>query len=325
MASVWIRARATKRGDRRYIVEFRLGGREASIRYGGSFKTRRDATTRRSWIVGEMAALRVPDLRLLADPVRSPTLNEAAERWKASRVDVAESTRVLHRVALGRVLPILGIRHVDELQPADVAELVARLTPRATSARRSPRSVTALAQTLDHAGVDPNPARDKVARSPATRGTRRATAADRRACRGRLPHDPEGSSARAALARLVGRPCRLGRRRHGRRLRRVASARSATRLGQQDPTRPLGRTAGRARRGNRGAHSALARIATRPRGCSPSRARTRCVPRSRRRAGRSRFRSGRRTTCVTAASRCCIGRAAPGPRSALSSGSVPRV
>jgi hypothetical protein len=35
MASVWIRARPTKDGGKRYRVEFRLGGREARIRYGG--------------------------------------------------------------------------------------------------------------------------------------------------------------------------------------------------------------------------------------------------------------------------------------------------
>jgi integrase len=89
------------------------------------------------------------------------TLAEAAERWRLSRVDVAESTRVLHRVALGRVLPILGTRRVDEISVADVADLVARLHADGRKRETISKSITYLAQTLDHAGVEPNPARDK--------------------------------------------------------------------------------------------------------------------------------------------------------------------
>jgi hypothetical protein len=79
MPSVWIRTRTTRAGDKRFRVQYRLGGREASIRYGGSFKTQREANLRRSWIVGELAAQRVPDLRLLdTEPDHAPTLREQA-------------------------------------------------------------------------------------------------------------------------------------------------------------------------------------------------------------------------------------------------------
>ena len=142
---------------------FRLGGRESTERYGGSFATHKLALARKAWIMGELAALRVPDLGLLnVEPERSPIVAEAAERWRASRVDVADSTRVLHRVALGRVLPILGDSHVDDLTSADVADLVARLHADGRKRETISKSITALAQTLDHAGVDPNPARDRV-------------------------------------------------------------------------------------------------------------------------------------------------------------------
>jgi hypothetical protein len=59
-----------------------------------------------------------------------------------------------------------------------------------------------------------------------------------------------------------------------------------------------------------------ARIATPRRGSSPAPGRTRSERRSRRRAGRWRSRSGRRTTCATAASRCCTSRGA-GPGAGL--------
>jgi integrase len=160
--SVWVRPRPTGNGRKRYRVEYRLGGRESKIRYGGSFKTRREANARKGWIAGELAALRVPNIRLLDGEVAaSLTLRDAAKRWRESRVDVAESTQVLHRVALDRVLPILGGRRVDEISVADVADLVARLHADGRKRETIAKSVTYLAQTLDHAGVEPNPARDK--------------------------------------------------------------------------------------------------------------------------------------------------------------------
>jgi integrase len=163
MASVWIRARPTPAGVKRYRVEYRLGGRESRVRYGGSFKTMREALARKQWIAGELAGLRVPDLRVLtAEPERAPTLEQAAKRWRASRVDVAAGTAVLHRVALDRVMPVLGSRRVDELTAADVAELIAGLHAAGYKRETIRKSTTALAQVLDHAGISPNPVRDRL-------------------------------------------------------------------------------------------------------------------------------------------------------------------
>ncbi len=162
MPSVWITPRPTRNGDRRYRVLYRLGGRETTPRYGGSFQTKREALTRKQWIAGELAALRVPDLKRIAAPERAPTLEEAAERWKASRVDVADGTRMLHRVALKRCMRLLGKRRVDDLRPSDVADLVAELSAAGLKRETIRKSVTALAQVLDHAGITPNPARDRV-------------------------------------------------------------------------------------------------------------------------------------------------------------------
>src|SRR6187551_3259854 len=58
---------------------------------------------------------------------RARTVEEACRQWRASRVDVTEGTRVLHRVALGRVVPILGEHRVDDLTIADVNRLVTEL------------------------------------------------------------------------------------------------------------------------------------------------------------------------------------------------------
>jgi integrase len=157
VGSAWVEKRVTGDG-----VRYRLGGREAPRLYAGVFRTMREARARRDWVVGELAARRVPDLSTLAAPASAVTLREASIRWQASRVDVRESTRIQHRTALGRVLPILGDKPINLITPADVADLVAELAA-AEKARESIRkSVTALAMVLDHAGVAPNPARDRV-------------------------------------------------------------------------------------------------------------------------------------------------------------------
>jgi integrase len=165
MPSVWIEPRPTQDGKRRYRVRYTLGGRESSKRYGGSFRTQREAEARIRWIGGELAAMRVPDLRQLEGPMDVPTLAEACDRWRASRVDVAEGTRVLHRVALGRVTPILGSLRVDEVTVDDVNRMVVELAK--TRKRETIRkSVKYAASVFDEFGIDPNPFRDKRVRLP---------------------------------------------------------------------------------------------------------------------------------------------------------------
>src|SRR5437868_4954928 len=127
MPSAWIRRRSTRAGDPRWRVEFRVGGRESRPRYAGTFPRRQDALARKRWIAGELAAMRIPDLATLDEPVDLPVLRDVARRWQASRVDVRETTKTQHHTALGRVLPVLGDRRVDAIAPADVAELVGRL------------------------------------------------------------------------------------------------------------------------------------------------------------------------------------------------------
>lgn len=167
MASVWITPRTTKSGEKRYRVEYRLGGRESGTRYGGSFGTKREATARKQWIAGELAAMRVPELRSLRrESTKSPMLGAMAEKWRASRIDVRTSTQIQHRTALARALPLLGKRPVTEISSADVAELVAKLSAEGKARESIRKTRTALAMVFDFAGVAPNPARDINVRLP---------------------------------------------------------------------------------------------------------------------------------------------------------------
>ena len=162
MASCWITRYSPKAGGTIYRVVYRLGGRESVPRRAGSFRTLREAQVRKAWVAGELAAMRVPDPRLFASPPEAPTLAAVAEEWRASRVDVSESTGATHRVNLGRILPRVGGRSVDKITPADVAYLVGELAE-AKLARESIRKTLAtLAMVLDYAGITPNPARDRL-------------------------------------------------------------------------------------------------------------------------------------------------------------------
>jgi len=166
MPSVWLKRRPTKAGSTRFRVVYRVGGRESRVRYAGSFATKREALIRKAWVAGEFAAMRVPDVGALTEPAAAPTLRDVAKRWQSSRVDVRESTTIQHRTALNRVLPILGDRAVDELTPADVAELVGALAAEGKARESIRKSKTALAMVLDYAKVRPNPARDPDVKLP---------------------------------------------------------------------------------------------------------------------------------------------------------------
>lgn len=162
MPSSWIERRPTKAGDSRYRVRFLLGGREDRPHYAGSFKTRTEALTRKRWVDGELAAMRVPEISLVRqEPTAAPTLREAAERWIVSRIDVKPHTQAQFRSDVARALPTLGDRRVDAITAGDVAELVASLAE--TRKRETvKKTLQALAMIFDHAGVAPNPAREKA-------------------------------------------------------------------------------------------------------------------------------------------------------------------
>jgi integrase len=165
MASVWVARRPRKKGGHTFRVMFRTGGRESMPRYGGAFRTMREAKIRRDTIAGELAALRVPELQLTAEP-SAVILRAAADRWQASRVDVAENTRTRHCLELARILPRLGDRRVEDLAPGDVSGFVATLVGEEYARGTIRKTLQTLAMVLDDAGVSPNPARDKHVRLP---------------------------------------------------------------------------------------------------------------------------------------------------------------
>ena len=144
----------------RYRVEFRLGGREAPTRYGGSSNESRGARAK-AWIGGELAARRVPDLSSLDESIVTPTLAQTYESWQATRVDVSEATATYQRSRFRRASS-LHRRPVDGITAADVATLVGELSAAGKARETIRKTVTVLSMIFDHASVTPNPARDRV-------------------------------------------------------------------------------------------------------------------------------------------------------------------
>jgi hypothetical protein len=95
------------------------------------------------------------------------TLTEVAERWRATRIDVAEGTGKTYTTKLNRIRPVLGTTPVDEVTWEDVQLLVNKLHEEDHLDRESIRKTrSTLAQVLDFAEVSPNPARDKRVKLP---------------------------------------------------------------------------------------------------------------------------------------------------------------
>jgi hypothetical protein len=304
VASSWIIARG-ERPSRRFRVLYRLGGRESRQHYGGSFRTKAEALKRRRWIDGGLAGLRVPDLSVLnVEPIKAPTVADAAERWQASRVDLAENTKTRHGLELNRIRPLLGSVGVDALIPSDVAEFVATLAGDGYARGTIRKTLQTLAMVVDDAGVTPNPCRDKHVRLPREEPEEinPPTAAQVKSVYRLLPSkhrlallwlDWSGARVSSVDLTLVGDSTSR------------AAACGCVRP-RRRPARRSGSTCTRSLPTRLSSNSARVRIATRTRACSRVPAPTRCGRRSRRRARRLASRCGRRTICGIGESRSCI-------------------
>ena len=105
----------------------------------------------------------VSELARLQHPPKPLTFESAAETWKASLVDVAETSRTAYGYASAYWSRVFAGRDPRSLTVDDVQQAIAdsKVSPRSMKAYRS-----ALRGILDRAGVDPNPARSALLRWP---------------------------------------------------------------------------------------------------------------------------------------------------------------
>jgi integrase len=166
MPSASIRRRATAKGEARYQVRYRLGGRAWPLVHGGSFQSLKEARARQALILGELAAGRNPaeTLReMAAAPAPVLSFAEWAERYVTSRVDASENTLRNLRGHSKLLCETFGALDPATITTADVTAWIA-------AAKLKPGSVriyfSTLRAILDHAGVEPNPCRDQRVRLP---------------------------------------------------------------------------------------------------------------------------------------------------------------
>lgn len=168
MASLVITTRQTKAGPK-YVVRYRLGGRTYPIVHAGSFRTLKEAKVRRDLVAGELAAGRNPAeaLQALLRPQTRAViiLAEWGERFLASRIDIDQNTKKNYASAIKKINETFGDRDPVKITASEIAEWIATLAE-----TRKPGTLQqyliAFRLLLDHASVDPNPARDPRVRLP---------------------------------------------------------------------------------------------------------------------------------------------------------------
>jgi integrase len=170
MSTVVITTRQTKSGPR-YHVRFRLGGRAYPIVHAGSFKTMKEAKTRRDLVAGEIAVGRNPadKLREMLERPEAKvvaTVNEWGEKFLASRIDIDANTKRNYRTALKKAGETFGTRDPTTITVDDVTGWIAGLVEEG----RKPGTIQLYLLTfrllLDYVGCDPNPARDLRVKLP---------------------------------------------------------------------------------------------------------------------------------------------------------------
>ena len=260
--------------ERRQALPGRVPARRPRVdRAATAARSRRAALAlaRRAWIIGELAALRVPDVRLL-DRGRLGAA-DAARRGRPLEGEPCRRRRLDARAAPRRARP----RAADPRRQArrhDHRRRHRRPHRAAPRGREEARNDLAKASStsrsvLDYANLDTNPVRD-TQRQAAARGKRRARAAD------------PPSTSRPSTGRF---PPFTGSRCCGSTGRALASAAvDTTRVGDYDETRRRIRlrksttksrhalwvdVPGDARRRHQRDARRRARIATPTRGCSP--------------------------------------------------------
>jgi integrase len=168
VASAWITKRASRSGPR-YLVRYRVGGREAAQLYGGTFKNRREAEQRQLYIAGELAALRVPLLAMDMTPVAVETLAALTARYLATRIDASPNTLRTYRQAMAKFGP-LAKREPGSIRAADVQEWITGLSADGLAPATVRKYLDPLRAVLDFAEIAPNPARSPILRLPPMAG-----------------------------------------------------------------------------------------------------------------------------------------------------------
>lgn len=162
----WIRTRSVKDGSKRYDVIYRRGGRYFPVEHAGTFRTRRDANTRRDTVSRWLAAALDPKTELARAITEGVLVGDVAQRWLDSRRRITDTTRDNYQRRVVKIREDFPAMTVQRLTWQDVQAWVARLE---TSYRPGTVSLflQVLRQALDFHGGE-NVARDRRVEVPRT-------------------------------------------------------------------------------------------------------------------------------------------------------------
>lgn len=172
MASIHVVKRPLKGGGERHHVRM-TASRFDGITHLGVFATKAEATTaaNRARLMLDEGVMPTRETieRHRASPTRL-TLRAAYESWQASRIDVADTTMRTYRALAQHALVAFGDRDVRSITPADVQAWIIHLVSKKDpiEPRSVPKYRRVLGQILDHARVNPNPAKDDLVYNPRT-------------------------------------------------------------------------------------------------------------------------------------------------------------
>ena len=167
--SVHIVVRIAKSG-KRYFVRYRRGGRGYRLEHAGSFKRRhREGARDGSSVDGSRAGLdpreELGEARIEEE---RPELIAVGREWLESRIDLSEQSQRVYSTYLDSIAesPLGRADPVDH--PGDVRAQVGRWVAAGLASKSVRERVSVLRQVLDFAEIDPNPARHRSVRLPAS-------------------------------------------------------------------------------------------------------------------------------------------------------------
>lgn len=170
MSPARIRTRTTSTGDRRHIVLYRLGGRGFPDMAAGTFGTLREAKLRRDLVAGEIAAGRDPRLvlaQMAAPKAPKRKFKHVGEAMIASRHDWSENTIRRNKATLEILCKTFGDLAPEDITVPMIQEWIgAQIADGARASTLLINRRQTLRHVIDHAGIDPNPARSKLLRWP---------------------------------------------------------------------------------------------------------------------------------------------------------------
>ena len=173
MSSVRIRTRTTRRGDRRYMVAYRLGGRYGRDRSAGTFETLTLARARRMKVMeliargehDQIPELANPELATTAEP--AGTWTELHQQWIDGTHNLKPSTKNTYQQHGRSLAKMIGDRDPTRFDWKDCRDLVTNLVEqglahepsRPTSTRSSSSSTSqASSRTRPATGASNSPA-----------------------------------------------------------------------------------------------------------------------------------------------------------------------